>query len=154
MIILITLSYSQSCPSPSHVDFTSYVVSGTNDWLVSPYYPSGTWAPITGNTGGWVSMPDAPFIWDSSACICTITITRSFFLPVLPSKVSLYVIVDDYVTATVNGGSSCYVPYNKKTLCDMTSSAVKGLNQLKLDATNTGGPAGLAYKLEAYSKLA
>ncbi|OMJ66068.1 hypothetical protein SteCoe_37221 [Stentor coeruleus] len=154
LVQLITLPYSESCFSPNQIDFTSYVVSSTYDWLVSPYYPSGTWAPITGNTGGWVSMPDAPFIWDSSGCVCTITITKSFFLPVLPSKVNLYIIVDDYVTATVNGGSSCYVTWNKKTLCDMTSSAVKGLNQLKLDATNIIGPGGLAYKLEAYLKLA
>ncbi|OMJ66069.1 hypothetical protein SteCoe_37222 [Stentor coeruleus] len=153
---LITLSYSQSCASSSQMDFTFYFVSGTDDWLVSPYHPSGTWAPIVINPGVWISMPDAPSIWDSSGCACIeiMTITRSFFLPIVPSQVNLYVIVDDYGTATVNGKGSCSMIFNINTLCDMTSSVLLGLNELKIVVTNSGGPGGLSYKLEAYLKVA
>lgn len=153
LLPLILLSYSESCNTPNKVDFTLYVVSSTYDWLVSDNYPYGTWAPITGNIGGWVSMPDAPFIWDKSGCVCTITITKSFYLIIMPSKVNLYVIVDDVATATINGKNSCSVTWNNIKLCDMTSAVKVGLNEIKIVATNYIGPAGLAYKLEVKSKL-
>ncbi|OMJ77417.1 hypothetical protein SteCoe_23019 [Stentor coeruleus] len=153
LVLLITLFYSQSCFSPTQIDFTSYVTSGTYDWLVSDNYPYGTWASLTSNTEGLISIPEAPFIWDSSDCVCTITITRPFFLPVIPSKVDLYILVDDYAIVNINGKCSYYVPGGITVLFDMTSYAQLGLNELKIVATNLYGPGGLAYKLIAFSKL-
>lgn len=64
------------------------------------------------------------------------------------SEVYLYLVGDDYVTATVNNQNACYATWNVFLKCDMTSATKTGLNELKIEVENYGGPGFITYRLE------
>ncbi|OMJ77416.1 hypothetical protein SteCoe_23018 [Stentor coeruleus] len=155
LFFYLPLAYSQECFDINEVDFTFYCRSGSDDWIVSSDYPNGLWATVISNPNlVWAVIPESDFIWKNPTYgACNITVTKSFFLIASATSVNLYLVCDDYATATINDLNSCKATYGSVSICDMTSAIKTGLNELKIEAQNTGGNGGLSYKLEVNIRL-
>lgn len=85
------LSYSQVCIEEETLDFTFYIESGNDDWMVSKKYPNETPGVVVGSLGNLSIILD-----DASLCdYYYATITKSFYLLAPASKARLYVKFDE-----------------------------------------------------------
>ncbi|OMJ72774.1 hypothetical protein SteCoe_28692 [Stentor coeruleus] len=161
--MLFLIHNSQACLSVNSIDFTFYIASDNNDWVVGRTLISGGSAVSTTNHEDCTAkIPGAIWIWDSilETEPCSALFSKHFFVPVIPYSATLYISSDDSHIVTINGihancdsftSLSCRIGY--EIICDVLNLINPGLNLLEIYANTIAGPASLLYKLEIKSKI-
>lgn len=108
-------------------------------------------------------IPGAVFVWESNSnSLGTCSFLQTFAVPIWLlsriTKVTLWIVVDDYYTVTLNGKPIGSGPYFVVGTIDISTSWLVGAdsttyreNRLVMDVGNTGGFGGLQYKLSILS---
>lgn len=101
--------------------------------------------------------PDAHWIWGATvADNQTIYLRRRFEVRTQPRKATLFITVDNYFTVDLDGQRVGETAADKGTdegwhtihAYDVTSALTPGSHEIRITATNTGGPAGVLVRLE------
>jgi hypothetical protein len=142
--------------NPTNLYFS--LVSDANDWVVSPSTTGKYAVPVSSLAGTWTTIPGATWIWDgTSNTIQTVTYTKSFYVPCTTNaSATLLMVNDNTATVTLNGknaGCDHGDSYTSVYTCSLGSQLVTGTNTLSIAVTNSGGPAGLAYKLTVQAQV-
>jgi hypothetical protein len=146
-------SYIKLAATPRKANF--YVMSDTENWATPKGGNSDKAVAATVVSGWTASIPGAKWIW-TSATATEVLFTNWFSVPGTVNKAVLHLAADNDVVTYLNGKT---VACNKKdsytatVKCDLTAHVQSGINQIEFWVTNTGGPAGLLYKLVVNASL-
>ncbi|OMJ85015.1 hypothetical protein SteCoe_13735 [Stentor coeruleus] len=135
------------------------VVSNTNCWIVGPT-TTGKYAIKHDTAYGWVTdLLDAEWIWDYNlnTALGYGVVTKHFYIAGVVNSGTFRIAADDTFTTYING-----IDANCKSLvytfgltngvfCDVKSYLRSGMNVLVVSVLNTGGYAGVMFKLEVTS---
>ncbi|OMJ85016.1 hypothetical protein SteCoe_13736 [Stentor coeruleus] len=136
------------------------ITSDTSCWIVGPT-STGGYAIIHNTISGWnTNLMDANWIWDINLNTAAGfgVVTKHFYIPGTPNSGTFRIAADNRFTTYLNNlDANCKSTYDTTfstvdgILCNVKSYLRSGLNVLVVSVENTGGNAGVMFKLEVTS---
>jgi hypothetical protein len=159
VIFILLLMICQAIPMNITYQFTS----GSDSWYRCDAKSQEGSAVVLDQSfcGNWASeIPGASWIWyGQNNDAVNVTFFKYFYIPGIVNSVTACIEADNQFTLYLNTKqTSClaaYGTYFAGTMlqCDITNFARTGMNLLRIDVLNAGGPGGLLYKVSVNSYI-